>query len=290
MFARRWAFRIHAGKTLEHYRAFLGVLRAALHGGFKLRLEQIAQPHVVKAVAACALSPFRSAVLLPGLLAVHGGRRTHRAVCWRSPCPFPQTGWRQSCSGQAELGGLSSAALAIGIPNRGSDIISPWSFWRSGRARRPNIFRAASLLGLPLRATGAQPACWTWSASRKSFWCLMGMLAVAERFGGMGFEAMGCPFGNGCAGLYGVVFVCRPMGAPRNWANIALGSLKEVFSSDRLLPGRSGWTVFGRTGGRWMFALALGVLLAFKGDALSSRCGRVQPARAPVAFLTRASA
>jgi predicted Kef-type K+ transport protein len=238
----------HAGKTLEHI-AHLGVLLLLFTVGLKLRLEQIAQPQVVG--GALVHFGFSVAVLLPGLWLFMGVDGT-TALLLAIALSFSSTVLAAKLLEVKRELGAFHGRTAIGILIV-QDIIAlvVLAIW-SGQT--PNIF-ALLLLGLPL----LRPVLHRLldMVDHDELLVLMGML-LSLTIGGMGFEAMGLSSELGAL-VMGVLLSTH--GRAKELGK-SLWSLKEVFLVAFFLQ-------IGLTGlpdqGALVFALAVGVLLAFKG-------------------------
>ena len=261
----------YTGETLGHV-AHLGVLMLLFTVGLKLKLEQIAQPQVVGgAVAHFALSV---AVFMPGLKLLMG-LDWNTALLIAIALSFSSTVLAAKLlETKRELGafhGRTAIGILIVQDIIALVVLAVWS------GQTPNLW-ALLVFGLPL----LRPAMhWLLDfAGHDELLVLMGMM-LSLVIGGMGFEAMGLSSEIGAL-VMGVLLSTHTRAKE---LSRSLWSLKEIFLVGFFLQ-------IGLTGlpdwGAMVFALAMGLALAFKG-ALFFALMVAFKLRARSAFLTALS-
>lgn len=239
---------VYTGETLEHV-AHLGVLILLFTVGLKLKIGQIAQPHVVGgSLAHFAIS---TAVFAPAMRLIMG-------VDWETALllgialSFSSTVLAAKLlENKRELGvfhGRSAIGVLIVQDVIALVVLAVWS------GKTPNIW-ALLLFGLPLLRPVLHRLLDI--AGHDELLVLMGML-VSLVVGGMGFESMGLSSEIGALTV-GVLLSTHPRAQE---LSDSLWSLKEIFLVGFFLQigltGLPGW-------GAVAFAAAVGAVLALKG-------------------------
>ncbi|MCB1609185.1 MAG: cation:proton antiporter [Xanthomonadales bacterium] len=247
-FAGGLGFPEYSGKILDHV-AHLGVLLLLFTVGLKLKLEQIAQPQVIGG----ALLHFLLSLLLfmPGLHWLMG-LAWEPALLLAIALSFSSTVLAAKLlESKRELGNFHGRT-AIGILIV-QDIIAlaVLAIW-SGKA--PNLW-ALGIFAVPLLRPLLHRLLDL--AGHDELLVLMGML-LSLVIGGMGFAAMGLSSEIGAL-VMGVLMSSHPRAKQ---LGDSLWALKEIFLVGFFLQiGLTGLP----DGDAWIFALAMGVLLAVKG-------------------------
>jgi predicted Kef-type K+ transport protein len=238
----------YTGETLEHV-AHLGVLMLLFTVGLKLKIGQVAQPHVVGG----ALVHFAiSTALFTPVMKLAMGVDWETALLLGIALSFSSTVLAAKLlENKRELGvfhGRSAIGVLIVQDVVALIVLAVWS------GKTPNIW-ALLLFGLPLLRPILHRLLDI--AGHDELLVLMGML-LSLVIGGMGFEAMGLSSEIGALTI-GVLLSTHPRAKE---LSDSLWSLKEIFLVGFFLQigltGLPGW-------GAVAFAAAVGVALALKG-------------------------